>query len=167
MLYTHFEPRHYTYTDEDAAHDLAMIEAKKTARKPGVVYPVTIAALVLGGLLMMALKVGHWPGAFAVVGAASMLLVLLIAAAEAALVVIARLKEPRLAQQILLEHLPVGPQAGEHHAVFSYGLRSTIYRDESTSKWSGMGAVRHQTGERFVFVTLEDGTVIPVDMAAL
>lgn len=167
VLYTHYEPCRYTYTDDDAAHDLAKIEAKNAARKPCVVYPVTIAALVLGGLLMMALKVGLWPGVSAGVGAVLILLVLPIAAAEAALVVIARLKEPRLAQEILRERLPVGPQTGEHHAVFSYGPRETIYSDESTSKRFGTGTERYQETEHFVFVTFEDGTIIPVDRLAL
>lgn len=167
VVFTHFEPCHYTYSDEDVARELAKVEAKEKVRKPAVVYPITIAALVLGAVLMMVLKVGLWPGASAVVGSVLLLFVLPIVSSLMALFLTGNWMEASLARDILAKRLPVGERRGQHDAVFSYAPAETLYTDESTSRRFAMAAESLKTTEHFVLVTPEDGTIIPVSKAAL
>lgn len=167
MMFTYYEPCRYTYADEDVARDLAKIEAKDAVRKPRVIYPISITALVLGAILMMVLKVGLWPGISAVVGSVMLLFVLPIVGAEVAIILFEKRMEKTIAADILAKRLPVGGELGQHHAVFSYGPRETTYSDENASRRVGVGTEKFQTTESFVLVTFDDGTMIPVLKEAL
>jgi hypothetical protein len=167
VMYTHYVPCHYTYSDEEVARELAKVEAKNEVRKPVVVYPLTIAALVLGAILMMVLKVGLWPGASAVVGSVLLLFVLPIAGSIGAIALVGKRMEASIARDILAKRLPVGEQRCQHDAVFSYGPLETLYTDEGTSRRFGVGTETFMTTVSFVLVSFEDGTLIPVSKAAL
>lgn len=163
---THLTECHYLYVDEDVALELAQKRVPSMTRKLTV--PVTLAMLVLGALLMGALRIVLWPEPFSFIGILISLMIMPVVASCGIMHLITQSITRRIAREILVTDLPVGTRSGRHEAAFSLGPEVILYRDEGVELRRERREVESfDETKRYVLVRLRGGKTIPIDKQAL